>query len=178
MSKSHKQQYSANFRPTTGKVRESLFNILYSELRDFSEYNFLDCFAGSGQVSIDASLKQFRQVTCLEYNPKHIAIIKQNIQKYKLSNIQVQKTDLFKSNIKLSTQYNIIFADPPYDCELDKLILFLENISQYLQPDGILILEFASKYINQVKDKLSNTSLQLYKEKSYGTSSLLFLVSK
>lgn len=173
MSNSHHKKYQADFRPTTSKVRESLFNILYSELGDFSEYTFLDCFAGSGQVSLDASWKNFKSITCLEQNPKHISIIKNNIQKYKLNNINIQQIDLFKSNISLKNKYNIIFADPPYNCDVHNLYLFISNIIKYLESDGLFILEFASKYINNIKNNLESLNLELIKEKNYGTTSLL-----
>ncbi|MCH9611216.1 MAG: Ribosomal RNA small subunit methyltransferase D [Chlamydiales bacterium] len=98
-------------RPTLSKVRESLFNILQSEIE---EATFLDLFAGAGTIGFEALSRGARQVTFIEQNRAAIKSIEANIRM-----LEVQgQTKLIKKNLFPSLEYltpfDIIFADPPY----------------------------------------------------------------
>ena len=63
-------------RPTLSKIRESLFNVLQNEITDAS---FLDVFAGSGIVGIEAASRGAKEVIFIEKNPKHYKLLKENL---------------------------------------------------------------------------------------------------
>jgi len=136
------------FRPTSAKVRQALFNILF----DISGESFLDLFAGTGQVGITALEKGADYVCFVEKNRKRLEEIKKRLQgksgKWKVIN---QDALRFLKNYT-GEAFDIIFADPPYDYkDYNKLIeLSLKN----LQEGGVFILEHrADKNFGADKEK-------------------------
>src|SRR5574344_2939136 len=67
-------------RPTLSKAREGIFNVLYS-LVDFEECSFLDMYAGSGIMGLEALSRGFKQVVSVEKNISVVRIIKENYKK-------------------------------------------------------------------------------------------------
>lgn len=137
----------ARIRPTSDKVRESLFNIVGHEY--IVNSTFLDLFSGSGAVGIEAVSRGARHATLVENNIRHLKTIKENI---KTCGYQMEINVLFGDVINIieditrsSMQYDIVFADPPYNYNnwpalLSKIINNV-NISGY----GFLIIEHSSK---------------------------------
>ena len=133
-------------RPTTDKVKEALFSIIQSDVPD-SE--FLDLFAGSGQIGIEALSRGARHVTLVERSGQAAAIISRNISKIKLDGsdeIRVHKKSVAQA-LELMGQagekFDIIFMDPPYRDVPQRLEEVTKLISDFkmLVDGGMLIAE-------------------------------------
>ena len=133
-------------RPTTDKVKEALFSIIQSDVPD-SE--FLDLFAGSGQIGIEALSRGARHVTLVERSGQAAAIISRNISKIKLDGsdeIRVHKKSVAQA-LELMGQagekFDIIFMDPPYRDVPQRLEEVTKLISDFkmLADGGMLIAE-------------------------------------
>ena len=97
-------------RPTLSKVRMAVFNILQS-LIDFENASFLDMFAGSGIMGIEAISRGFKNVVAIEQNPKVLKILSQN---YKILDIapNIIRGDSLK--VIPNEYFDVIYIDPPY----------------------------------------------------------------
>ncbi len=131
-------------RPTRSIVREALFNILYTKVVDSK---FLDLFAGSGAIGIEALSRGASVAYFSDNNPKCFKVLKENIEKTRLSD----QAKIFNSDYKLvlkklqGDKFDIIYVDPPYHTGLG--IDAIQKISEYdmLSEDGIIILEADTK---------------------------------
>jgi 16S rRNA (guanine966-N2)-methyltransferase len=101
-------------RPTQDKVRAVIFNVLG---KDIVGAKFMDLFAGSGMVGIEALSRGAREVFFIEYSMRVVKILKENIKslEYRDKSVIIKK-DVFKflANYKPEESF-IIFADPPYN---------------------------------------------------------------
>lgn len=125
-------------RPTTDKVKESVFNVVQF---DVVEASFLDLFAGSGQVGIEALSRGARQATFVDENRGAINVVKRNLVATGfMERATVMNTDavlFLKKQDKGS--FDIAFLDPPYRSEvLDAVLLLLPNV---MSNSGIIICE-------------------------------------
>lgn len=131
-------------RPTTDFAKEGLFNLLNNRM-DFDGIDVLDLFAGTGGIGIEFVSRNCNSVISIEQNERHCAFIRKVCAELKVTNLTLMKTDVFKFISSCHSQFDMIFADPPY--ELDKLpevpdLVFSHNM---LKPDGLLVLEHSSK---------------------------------
>lgn len=108
-------------RPTTDFAKEGLFNMLTNEF-DLEEISVLDLFAGTGSISMEFASRGCKDIISIEMNPLHTRFIKQCSQSFKIKGMQVIRHNVFDF-IKICTkQFDLIFADPPYNLEgLDTL---------------------------------------------------------
>lgn len=132
-------------RPTTDFAKENLFNILNNEI-DWEETTALDLFGGTGSISFELASRECKHVTCVEKNPIHAAFIEKVKDQLKVTNLRIFKMDVFKYLEHNKDQFDLIFADPPYDMknfeEVPRLV-FEKNI---LKEDGIFIMEHSKDY--------------------------------
>ena len=101
-------------RPTQDRVREALFNILAPEIVGA---DFLDLFAGSGAVGLEALSRGAKSVTFVEQNRRHLAILKENAQALLHPSTPTLYTysDVYRWISSYSGDgYSMVFADPPY----------------------------------------------------------------
>jgi len=127
-------------RPTTDFAREGLFNILNNRV-DFESINVLDLFSGTGSIGFEFASRGAEVVHLVEKDSKHIAGIKQTIDKIGFTNIKPIHIDV-KAYLKACRfKYDIVFADPPYDLEWLNGIPELVLESKILKKDGVFILE-------------------------------------
>lgn len=156
-----------NVRPTLSKTRAAIFDVLYS-LIDFEGKSFLDLFAGSGIMGLEAISRGFEQSFAIEKDKKTCATIKAN---YELLHVPVNVfcADSLKKIKNLPQVFDVIYIDPPYFANLynDALKIILDN--NILKKDGIVILEYPS-VININIDKY-----EIIKQKTYGDKNILFL---
>lgn len=130
-------------RPTTDLAKEALFNIL-NNLLDFEGLKVLDLFSGTGNIAMEFASRNAEKVTAVDRAAQCIFYLKDMAVKHKLTEITTFKADVFKFIEAETEQYDVIFADPPY--ELDKLpqipnAVFTRHL---LVPDGLLIVEHLS----------------------------------
>ncbi|WP_439183208.1 RsmD family RNA methyltransferase [Carboxylicivirga taeanensis] len=136
---------SFSARPTTDIARESLFNVLTNRV-DFEELSVLDLFGGTGSISYEFASRGCRDITTVELNYKHYSFIKSMLKEFDLSTeIKLIKADVFKYIQKCNAQYDLVFADPPFDLkDFDSIPnRFFEN--NLLKEDGVFILEHSDK---------------------------------
>lgn len=127
-------------RPTTDMAKEALFNILYNTY-DFEECNVLDLFSGTGSICIEFASRGINHVTAVDLHPGCIAWITSMIKEFNLDQIEPQKADTFKFLAQDKHQYQIIFADPPYDLPNIPMIPKLVMDNNLLTDNGTLIVE-------------------------------------
>jgi 16S rRNA (guanine(966)-N(2))-methyltransferase RsmD len=164
------------FRPTENRTREALFNILNSSGRHGS---FLDVFAGSGAVGIEAFSRGFSPVTLVENNKEHANIIRENLEK--ISNnfsINGELPTLFQRRARDFLQrskelYDVVFADPPYAMVKDPFVKELLSLLP-LKEGGIFILEHGNK-IRVLKEY---NEWIMEKQFEYGHCKLSFFIKK
>lgn len=127
-------------RPTTDLAKESLFNILNNHFY-FDELNVLDLFSGTGNISYEFASREANSITCIESNQKCAEFIKNTASNFGFKQITVIKADVEQYLSKCNSQFNLIFADPPYELNwIDKIpdLVFNNNI---LSENGWLVLE-------------------------------------
>jgi len=131
-------------RPTTDFAKEGLFNLLNNRM-DFEGIDVLDLFAGTGGISIEFVSRDCKSVISIEQNDRHCAFIRKVCAELKIDNLSLLKTDVFKFIKSCHTQFDMIFADPPY--ELNRIeeipdLIFGHNL---LKADGLFVLEHSAK---------------------------------
>lgn len=100
-------------RPTLSKVRQGVFNVLYSEIGDFQDKTFLDLFGGSGIMGLEALSRGFKSVSVIEKNPKIANVLKKNYGTLGLKP-DLKIGDSLKLLEKLDRNFDVIYIDPPY----------------------------------------------------------------
>ena len=159
-------------RPTTDRIKETLFNMLTPYI---SGSTFLDLFAGSGGIGIEALSRGAKEAVFVEKNAKAMACVKENLQYTKLANkAATLTTDVITALHKLNgdIQFDYIFMDPPYNQELERKVLEYLADSELMTEDCVIIVE-ASKETNF--DYIESLGYSLIKEKVYKTNKHVFL---
>lgn len=131
-------------RPTTDFAKESLFNILANRI-DLEDATALDLFAGTGSISIELASRGCSKVVSVEKDPAHYNFICKVVESVKTDRMLPIKADVFKYITTCRTQFDFIFADPPYQLENIPEIPELVFGNYLLAPDGIFVLEHGSK---------------------------------
>lgn len=135
-----KEPKNMDIRPTTDKVKESIFNILQF---DIEGRRVLDLFAGTGQLGIEALSRGARSATFVDESSEALKMVRENLELCKL------KGDIVRDNavafLGQCGKYDVIFMDPPYasgllDATLRKIIQF-----DILADGGIIICETDSE---------------------------------
>jgi 16S rRNA (guanine966-N2)-methyltransferase len=131
-------------RPTTDKAKESLFNILSNQI-ELRDIKVLDLFAGIGGISLEFLSRGAESVLSVEMNRKAFQFLNQTKRQLEIDNWKVYHGDVFKVLKKYKDeQFDLIFADPPYDIRGLKDIPELVFKSDLLKPGGWLIVEHSS----------------------------------
>jgi 16S rRNA (guanine966-N2)-methyltransferase len=127
-------------RPTTDFAKENLFNVL-SNYFDFDQLQVLDLFSGTGSITYEFASRGCQAVDSVEVNSRYHAFIAKTCQELQFGQVRAIRADAFRFLKQNPGQYDIIFADPPYELkEIDK-IPSLVFTTERLKPGGWLILE-------------------------------------
>lgn len=158
-------------RPTTDRVKESLFNIINSYIID-SEV--LDLFAGTGSLGIECLSRNAKSCVFVDNKKESLDIVKSNIKKARVENESTVLKEDFKSAIKTlnlkNKTFDIIFLDPPYYENLFEICLDEISKNNLLKKDGIIVVEHDTKEI--LSEKINN--LEKFRDKKYGNTTLSF----
>lgn len=153
-------------RPTTDLAKEALFNILLNQI-EFEDIEVLDLFSGTGNISLEFASRGAEKVISVDRSIHCVNYLKDTARQHSLENIKTYKADVFKYLQLENVQYDLIFADPPYDLnqipEIPKIV-FEKDI---LKPDGLLIIE------HQSMQNLSQHP-KFVEQRKYGHSSFSF----
>ena len=161
----------ATFRPTTDRVRESVFSMLDGRL-DWSELRVCDLFAGSGSLCLEALSRGAAHTTFVERQPRSLSVLQRNITSLSAdAQCRVQRSDVTRFLGQQAERYGLIFADPPY-AELDEVKL-LSGIARHLSPGGLAVVEHDSgRAISEPVE------LTITETRRYGTTSMTFLTTR
>ena len=134
-------------RPTSDRLRETLFNILAPKINE--QTRFLDLCAGTGAIGIEALSRGAEFAAFVDKSRRACGLIEQNLDNLK---IPEDRTEVFQNTaenfVRRETEkpFDLVFYDPPYE---NNYLVFLhefdENASRLLSADGILIAEHHAK---------------------------------
>jgi 16S rRNA (guanine(966)-N(2))-methyltransferase RsmD len=149
-------------RPTTDIAREGLFNVIQNNL-EIEDLVTLDLFGGTGCISYELASRGCADLTIVEKDPVMYEFIKKTAALLKLENFKVVKSDVFRYINSCSTEYDFIFAGPPYALtNIDDLPLLIFE-KKLLRPGGWFVLEHTPR--NEYKKNPYFKS-----ERNYGTT--------
>lgn len=155
-------------RPTTDRVKESLFNIL-SNFLSFQDINVLDLFAGSGALGIEAISRGAKKATFVENHYDAFKILKENTLPCQ-PQCSVMNEDVLKFlTIPPLYSYDLIFMDPPYGKISIDLLLEKIKKHQWLKTQGVIVIE------TQKDTPHSKDFFFLKDHRIYGKTALWFL---
>lgn len=127
-------------RPTTDMAKESLFNILENHLY-WEDTIALDLFAGTGNISYELVSRGCPRVTAVDENQACVKFMRETASKLGMEELSVVRSDVFRFLPLNKAKYDLIFADPPYDCQHYDLLIQLLFEKQLLKEDGLLVVE-------------------------------------
>lgn len=162
-----------HIRPTSDRVKESLFNILGPAVRGA---RVLDLFAGTGNLSIESVSRGAAQVEAVELNKKSIIIIRKNLTKFDLkSEVKIHAEDVFKFLKRhRGGPFDFVLADPPFTEMLAHEVLGRLTKSSAVGPQTLVAIESSSR------ERLDETygDLTRIDKRSYGDKILSFFQRK
>lgn len=152
-------------RPTQDRVREALFNIIQFELKGAS---FLDLFAGSGAVGLEALSRGAASVTFVEQNRKHVEILKENIDSFKAHHSSfIITSDAYRYLERYTGEgFSIAFADPPYALGEERgYASVLKTLAErdIVKAGGLFIAEMTA-----VQKAEETPGWELFRDRTYG----------
>jgi len=156
-------------RPTQDKVRKALFDIL-GDVRGLS---FLELYAGSGAVGLEAASRGVKELVMVEYDRDCLIAIKRNIESLKPRACELypkQADFIIQLMHKDKRKFDLIFLDPPYCQGLSKKTLQTLGAYDILAPDGFVVVQHFKK--DELPEK--EGGLALVKQSKYGDTLLSF----
>lgn len=157
-------------RPTTDRIKETLFNMIQMEVPGSL---FIDLFAGSGGIGIEALSRGARHAYFVENGKEAVSCIQDNLAFTKFTD----KATLIKQDISgaLSLipekEADIIFMDPPYHADCERNVFSLLAQQKYVTEDTLIIAEAE---LNKDFSFLEEFGFTVWKEKNYKTNKHVF----
>jgi len=158
-------------RPTSDRLRETLFNVLAPRIDD--ETRFLDLCAGSGAIGIEALSRGAAFVTFVDRSKKACALIEENLDKLSVPESSTDILALDAENFtgrEHLTGWDIAYFDPPYDADYSIVLHEFGYNNSLLSDDGVLVVEHHSK--KQMPDEVGR--LRRWRILKQGEASLSF----
>jgi len=152
---------SLRLRPTSDRLRETLFNVLGPAVEDSL---FIDVFAGTGAVGIEAISRGATEAIFLESYAKATQLIRQNLEALGIQSAEVIQADAVTGLEKISGRHvvaDFVFVDPPYENvdDYSRALEFLDT-SHLIAPQGVVIVEHYYKAnLPQRFERLARTRL-------------------
>jgi len=166
-------------RPTSDRLRETMFNILAPRIKGA---RFLDLCAGTGAVGIEALSRGASQVTFVDQSRKMCGLIEANLQALAISEDEIEEDEIeivtseasefLRKFVKKATEpFDIIFFDPPYAADYETILNSIgEHAAHILHSDAIVIVEHDKR--KQLSDQFN--ALKRCREVKQGDSVLSF----
>lgn len=161
-----------NTRPTTDRIKETLFNMLQS---DIAGCRFLDLYSGSGAIGIEALSRGAKEAVLVENARSAIAVIKDNLTFTRLADkAVVMEQDVLSAINRLSGKgvFDIVFMDPPYSQDYEYDVLKSLSASDIIDKYTIIIIEEA---LDTPLDYIEECGFETVKVKNYKTNKHLFI---
>ncbi len=159
-------------RPTTDRVKESVFSILNSYLDGAV---FLDLFSGTGNVGIEALSRGVKETVFVESDKRFCELIRRNLKTLAVASdrYKVVCNDYMKALKKLARngkRFDFIYADPPYEKGYYTRIVNLVKSLNMLDENGLLILEEPKS-----EPFIPEENRWIVERRNYGTTTVTFL---
>lgn len=164
-----------DIRPTTDRIKETLFNILQDEVP--GSY-FLDLFAGTGQIGLEAASRGAKYAVMVEHSRQAARCIEENIAHTRLNEeCRLLKMDVMQALRYLDGKYEfgVVFMDPPYRSGLEREALARLKESSLLREGARIVVEAA---LDTDFSYLSDLGYEAVREKRYKTNVHLFLTRR
>jgi len=158
-------------RPTLDRVKESVFNILNSDI-EIRESRVLDLFAGSGALGIEALSRGASRCVFVDKDVASIKIVKENLEKTRLAD----KVDIYMLEAGAAVsrlrgeKFDIVFLDPPYSKDIVPRIIGEIISSGILSGGAVVVVEHDKD--DAILDRYGN--LAMYKTRQYGGIAVSF----
>ena len=162
-------------RPTTDRIKETLFNMISNNLYDC---RFLDLFSGSGGIGIEALSRGSAYCVFVEHNRSALSCIKENLAFTKLeAGARVMGTDVLTAINQLHKEepFTFIFMDPPYGKGIERVVLEALAHTSLVNKDTAIIVEAA---LGSTFDYVERLGYNVYKRKEYKTNAHVFIKNK
>ncbi|MBM7615836.1 16S rRNA (guanine(966)-N(2))-methyltransferase RsmD [Alkaliphilus hydrothermalis] len=159
-------------RPTSDRVKESIFNIIQNYIIDST---VVDLFAGTGNLGIESLSRGAQRAYFVDQSRKSVETIKYNLEKTRLiSSAEIISSDI-SSGIKRiahkKVQADLIFMDPPYGKGLINSTLSLIVSTNLLKPSGLIVVEHDK---NDEEILVDTEELTCIRKNNYGNTSISF----
>ena len=162
-------------RPTQDRTKETLFNVLQNEIPGAE---FLDLFAGSGAISIEALSRGASHATLVENNKNAVSCIKDNLKFTKFSDeATLMETDVMAALYKLDghKEFDIVFMDPPYNLGIEAQVLkTMNNMASVTEYTTVIMEASLKRDLSFVEE----CGFRIVKVKQYKTNQHIFLTKK
>lgn len=163
----------SNTRPTTDRVREALFSAIEAWCGSLSGLRFLDLYAGSGAVGLEARSRGAGVVTFVEQDRRTAALIRQNAKTLTMNHVEVLSSSVAAALARTPVApYDVAFLDPPYPLPnadvAETLRLLVEH--DWLVPGALVVVERSARGPAPVWPE----GLTAAKERSYGETVLWY----
>ncbi|NBH35317.1 16S rRNA (guanine(966)-N(2))-methyltransferase RsmD [Clostridiaceae bacterium] len=162
-------------RPTTDRIKETLFNMLQYDLADCC---FLDLFAGSGGIGIEALSRGAAQCVFVEQNRAAASCVRENLKAARLEEravVMCCDAQTALGRLEGKYRFDYIFMDPPYGHQLEKQMLLKLKDSVLMNPECTVIVEAR---LEESFAYLEEMGFALAKEKIYKTNKHVFIHQK
>ena len=160
-------------RPTADRIRESLFNILASDVKDAV---VLDLFAGTGALGIEALSRGARSAVFIDHYKAALLTIKKNAEScHLMQRAQIIHCDIVNNSNCVQAaepRFNLVFMDPPYDQSMIVKTLYNLHISRSLQSGAKVVIEHSPR--ETVPEKIYD--FQRVDQRKYGKTLISFMV--
>ncbi|GAA3023457.1 16S rRNA (guanine(966)-N(2))-methyltransferase RsmD [Microbacterium dextranolyticum] len=164
----------AGTRPTSDRVRESLFGAL--EAGDHIDgAAVLDLYAGSGALGLEAVSRGAASADLVERAPRAASVVEKNVRAVAravpAAHVRVHRAAVEAFLRSASTDYDLVFVDPPYDLDAAALDTTLALLAPCLRVGAVVVVERASRSGRPIVP----AGLELIREKKYGDTTLWWL---
>ena len=166
-----------HIRPTTDRVKESLFNILQGQIEGAK---VLDLFSGTGSLGIECLSRGASEVLFIEKNSKSLRILRENLQKLKVDDpfSIVQKDVISFLKSYSGPGFDLIFADPPFTEEMADEVM--ESLSKTLPSSRVILRDTIICIESGRREKIGEDYPHLfrYDQREFGDKFLSFFKMK
>lgn len=158
-------------RPTTDRIKETLFNMLQGYMGGCV---FLDLFAGSGGIGIEAISRGGRKSYFIENNAEAVKCIQENLKftKFEEKAVVIKQDAISGLNNVFEKEVDVVFMDPPYGQDLEKQTLLKLAGMKYITEDTLIVVEAG---LDTDFSYLGEIGFTLVKEKKYKTNKHVFI---
>lgn len=159
-------------RPTSDRVRESLFGALESA-DIIAGARVLDLYAGSGALGLEALSRGAQRLDLVERSRTAAAVVRRNVATVKKALdgavVQVHESAVRSFLGRAAGPWDLVFTDPPYDLDDDAMTADLAALAPKLSPEGVVVIERARR---SAAPDAAAAGLEIFREKTYGDTAV------